>query len=125
MSKLQKTVASILLAEALLLALLERLIITGTEVAFRQQPARNGGCQSVVLEERGPAFRCDPVLADPLIVCSHARDPELEDPATHARFLIHRNRTRIDVCAFKLVSFGVICYVAIDNKYTRYLPSSV
>lgn len=33
-------------------------------------------------------------------------------------FFIHRNCKKINACCFKMLSFGIICYVIINNQYS-------
>lgn len=50
------------------------------------------------------------------------KDLEPEVPVKAALgFLIHRNCEVVDVCYFKLLSLGVISYVATDNYYMAYM----
>ena len=41
---------------------------------------------------------------------------------TAPRIPTHRKSETINICCFKLLSFGVICHVAIDNNYTSLAP---
>lgn len=50
------------------------------------------------------------------LVCDFVRDPEPE-PLSQAApaFLTHRGCVITDICHFKLLSFGAICYLAVNN----------
>lgn len=50
--------------------------------------------------------------ADP---CGLVKDSESEGPAAVPGFLTYRNYEIINVHSFKLQSFGVNCYITIDN----------
>lgn len=59
-----------------------------------------------------------PAPVEPLDDYNPRRDPGSETVSLDApKLLTHRNSDIINVCCFKLLSFEVTCYVAIDNLY--------
>ena len=118
-----KTVTSILLEDALLMALMKKAsCLIGEAHVMRNRggiltTASKKKRFSVQQSWRDGVLPSDvtPVQADTLIACSHVRKPEAEDPDKHSGFLPHRYCTIINVCSCQLVNFGVICYAATNN----------
>lgn len=96
---------------------MERAIRQGRD-ASNPQPGKTWGLVTANELESGPFPDLPCCYLDYSLV--KKKKPESEPPTyTVPGFLCHRNGEIINIDNFKPLSFGVICYPAIDNGYTN------
>lgn len=99
---------------------IERFTQQGTKVSYKQLTWTCLPCDWAILKADPPA----PVTpsddsASLTYHCNFTRGPRLEAPSLVTPKLLPIEPCEgINFYSFKLLSFGVICYVSIDNKYT-------